>query len=149
MFIGTPCISLLNSNYRRRVPKVLRLLWVMVIFRFVVHLLNVICFKLWSLYIWYNVDTVLYQFLETGTSDNTQIGHDQLPKCLGFNLHHHSFYLNSPVISINICRRLKMSPRCPVRTWLWKYHVESVRTLWGMSLLGMVQVVNPGKTLML
>ena len=96
MFIGTPCISLLNSNYRRRVPKVLRLLWVMVIFRFVVHLLNVICFKLWSLYIWYNVDTVLYQFLETGTSDNTQIGQDQLPKWWGFNLHHLSFYLNSP-----------------------------------------------------
>ena len=30
-------------------------------------------------------DTVLYQFLETGTSDNTFMGLDQLLKCFGFS----------------------------------------------------------------
>ena len=29
---------------------------------------------------WYNFDTVLYQFLETGTSDRTLMGRDQVLK---------------------------------------------------------------------
>ena len=45
---------------------------------------------------WYKVDTVLYAFLETGTSDSTHICRDQLPKCLGFSLYTLSFFLNSP-----------------------------------------------------
>ena len=32
----------------------------------------------------YKFHTVLYQFLETGTSDRTLMGLDQLLKCLGF-----------------------------------------------------------------
>ena len=36
-------------------------------------------------------DTVLYQFLETGTSDNTFMGLDQLLKCFGFSLYPLSF----------------------------------------------------------
>jgi len=36
---------------------------------------------------WYNFDTVLYQFLEIGTSEWTLIGLDQLQKFLGFSLH--------------------------------------------------------------
>ena len=42
---------------------------------------------------WYNFDTVLYQFLETGTSDRTLIGRDQLLKCSGFSV----FLLYDPV----------------------------------------------------
>ena len=45
-------------------------------FRFVAYLLNMICLS-YQIYIykfWYNFDTVLYQFLETGTSDRTIIG---------------------------------------------------------------------------
>ena len=34
----------------------------------------------------YNFDTVLYQLLETRTSDRTNIGPDQLLKCLDFSL---------------------------------------------------------------
>ena len=47
---------------------------------------------------WYcnNFDTVLYQFFETGTSDRTLIGLDQLLKFLGFSLYHLSFFLYSP-----------------------------------------------------
>jgi len=48
-------------------------------------------FKTWILILnltfpifWYNLDTVLYQFVESGTSDRTLIGIDQLLKCLGF-----------------------------------------------------------------
>ena len=33
----------------------------------------------------YKFDTVLYQFLETGTSDKTLMGLDQLLKYLGFS----------------------------------------------------------------
>ena len=35
----------------------------------------------------FKFDTVLYQFLETGTSDRTLMGLDQLLKCLGFSLY--------------------------------------------------------------
>ena len=34
-----------------------------------------------------NFDTVFHQFLETGTSDRTLMGLDQLLKCLGFSLY--------------------------------------------------------------
>ena len=48
-------------------------------------------------YIGYNFDNVLYQFLEIGTSDRTNIDRDQLIKWLGFSLYPLSFNLNSPV----------------------------------------------------
>jgi len=45
---------------------------------------------------WYNFDTVLYQFLETGSSDWTNIDQDQRLKFLGFILYPLSFKLSSP-----------------------------------------------------
>ena len=44
----------------------------------------------------YNINTVLYHFFETGTSARTNIGRNQLLKCLGFSLYPLSIYLNSP-----------------------------------------------------
>ena len=43
----------------------------------------------------YIFDTVLYQFLETGTSDRTHIGLDQQQNIWGFRLNSFSFYINS------------------------------------------------------
>ena len=40
---------------------------------------------------------ILYQFLETGTSDRTLMGLDQLLKCLGFNLYPFSFFFYNPL----------------------------------------------------
>ena len=40
--------------------------------------------------------TQFYQFLETGTSDRTLMGLDQLLKSLGFSLYPLSFFLYSP-----------------------------------------------------
>ena len=45
---------------------------------------------------WYNFDTVLYQFLETGTSDRCLICIVQNLKFSGFNLYPLSFFLYSP-----------------------------------------------------
>ena len=36
---------------------------------------------------WYNVDTFVYQFFETGTSDRTHKGRNQFLKCLGSSLY--------------------------------------------------------------
>ena len=45
----------------------------------------------------YNFNTVLYQLLETGTSDKTFMGHDQELKWLAFSLLYPlSFFLYSP-----------------------------------------------------
>ena len=44
----------------------------------------------------YNFNTALYQVLETGPSDRTNIGSNQLLKCLYFSLYPFSLYLNSP-----------------------------------------------------
>ena len=46
--------------------------------------------------IWYNFDRVLYQFLETGTSDRRLIGIVQLMRFSGFSLYSLSFFLYSP-----------------------------------------------------
>jgi len=48
-------------------------------------------------YIGYNFDNVLYQFLEIGTSDRTNIGHDQLIKWLGFSLYPFHLTLTVPL----------------------------------------------------
>ena len=44
----------------------------------------------------YNFNTVLYQFLETGTLDKTFMGRDQELKLLAFSLYPLSFFLYSP-----------------------------------------------------
>ena len=49
---------------------------------------------------WYNVDTVFYQFLQTGTSIRIHIGRDQLLKCSGFSVYHFSFFLYCPFKSM-------------------------------------------------
>ena len=64
---------LLNLNNTRSKPHFFRLLWYIVVFRLVAYLLNII--------------SVLYQFLEIGTSDRTLIGIDQRLKCCGFSLY--------------------------------------------------------------
>ena len=45
---------------------------------------------------WYSFDSVLYQFIETWTSERTLTGLNQLLKCSGFNLYPLSFFLYSP-----------------------------------------------------
>ena len=45
---------------------------------------------------WYNFETVLYQFLETGTSDRTLTGLDQLLRSSGFIFNPLLFFLSSP-----------------------------------------------------
>ena len=59
-------------------------LWDIFVFRLVVYLLNMICLNLLLQYkvvyineFSYILDTVLYQFHETGTSDLTFMGRDQ------------------------------------------------------------------------
>ena len=50
----------------------------------------------------YNFNTVLYQFLETGTSDKTFMGDDQELKWLAFSLYPLSFFLYIPFNQINV-----------------------------------------------
>ena len=70
----------------RRIPKILRRFWVILIFRFIPYLLNMICLKLWFIYyityVYLVFLTQFYRFLETWTSDRTNIGSDQLLKLL-------------------------------------------------------------------
>ena len=72
-----------NKNYKRSKSEILRLLYDIVVFRLVAYLLNMICLILQNttksdVYtFWYNIDTILHQFLETGTSDITLMGRYQ------------------------------------------------------------------------
>ena len=66
--------KLLNSNYNRSKPKLLRLLCDIVVFRLVAYLLNMICLNLWISYKIYIYSDFFYKFLETGTSDRTRKG---------------------------------------------------------------------------
>ena len=98
MFIILSIISvknekILNSNNNRSKPKLLRLLWDIVVFRLVAYLLNIISlnlllFKFHTYRFSYYFDTVLYQFLETGTSD----------RCLLCIVQRLRFYLIPPLI---------------------------------------------------
>jgi len=45
---------------------------------------------------WYNFDTVLYQFLETETSNRTLTGLNQLLRFSGFSLYPLSFFIDTP-----------------------------------------------------
>ena len=95
--------KLLNSNYNNSKPKLFRLLWVIAVFRLVWNL------QKWSVYnldsctkshikrVWYNFDTILCQFLETGTSGRTLIGLDQLLKCLSSSLSNTPFHFSLTV----------------------------------------------------
>ena len=59
-------------------------------------LIKLILFTISGKNIFQKTLTVLYQFLETGTSDKTLIGLDQILKWLGFSLFPPSVFLNSP-----------------------------------------------------
>ena len=70
--------KLLNSNNNGSKSEIFRLLWDIVVFKLVAYLLNMIYLELKTLHqilhiymFWYRFDKVLYQFLETGTSDRT------------------------------------------------------------------------------
>ena len=95
--------TLLNLNNNWSKPEFLRLLRDIIIFRLVAYYLNMIClifrilYKILHIYkVWYNFDTVLYQFPETGTSDRCLIGLNQLPRFSGVSLYPLSFFLYSP-----------------------------------------------------
>jgi len=92
-------VEWLNLNNNTSKPKFLRLLWDIVNFRLVVHLLNMIRLNLLFciqnfIYtdFFYKFGTFLYQFFETGTAERTLMGLDQLLKCLGFCLYTLSFF---------------------------------------------------------
>ena len=72
-------------------PEILRFLWDIVVFRLVSYLLNTICLILQfytKLHIYefsYIFDTVLYQFLETVTSDRCFYMYLLTPEIVGFH----------------------------------------------------------------
>ena len=57
------------KNYNRSKPEILRLLWDIIVFRLVTNYT-----KLYTYEFSCNFDTVLYKFLETGTSDRCPLG---------------------------------------------------------------------------
>ena len=65
-------------------PEILRLLWDIIVFRLVAYLFS------------YEFVTVLYQFLETGTSERCLICIVQPPDILRFHLIPLSFFFYSP-----------------------------------------------------
>ena len=78
------CFGRIN-NIRNKIES-LRLLWDIVVYR----LLRICKIRSVESYIytfWYNFDTVLYQFLETGTSDRTLICLNQVLRRSGFSLY--------------------------------------------------------------
>jgi len=84
-------------------PEILRLLWDIVVFRLVPYLVEYDLFKPTNFFIQlhiyefsYKFDTVLYQFLETGTSDSCLICIVQRLRFSGFILYPLSFFFYSP-----------------------------------------------------
>ena len=69
------------------------------------------------------MDTVLNQFLETGTSGRTNIGHDQLLKLSGFNLYLLKFYPNNPFNKTELIKKgVRINSRkIAVAGWVDKY----------------------------
>ena len=61
----------------------------------------------------YIFDTVLYQFLETGTSDKTFMGRDQELKWLAFSLYPLSFFLYSPFKRTNLPIKGRVTEKMP------------------------------------
>ena len=59
--------------------------------------------------IWYNFDTVLYQFLETGASDRCLICIVQNLRLAGFSLYPLSFFLYSP-FKCPLCHQINLYP---------------------------------------
>ena len=104
-----------NKNFKSSKLEILRLLWD-IIFRLVAYLLYMICLSLLHLnkvvliYVYdfsYNFDIVLYQFLETGTSDRCLIGTVQNLRFLGFSLYPLSVFHYSP-FKETICKNKKV-----------------------------------------
>ena len=95
------------KNFNRSKSEILRLLYDIVVFRLVTYLLNMVClyyefYTKSDIYtIWYTFYTVLYQFLETGTSDRCLIYIIINLRFSGFSLYPLSFFLYSP-FKINI-----------------------------------------------
>ena len=89
-------LSIISIKNEKLSNSYFRFLWDTDVLRLVVYLLNMICLNLRFLYnilylcvyrFSYKFGTVLYQFLQTGTSDRTLMGLDLLLKCLGFSLY--------------------------------------------------------------
>ena len=98
-------------NYNESKPEILRLLWDIIVFRLVAYLLNMICLIIQLLYkIAYKFDTVLYQFLETGTSDRCL-------KCIVQNLRFSSFILYP----------LSIFLYSPFNTWNCRLNIKQAR----------------------
>ena len=73
----------------------------------------------------FNFNTVLNQFLETGTSDKTFMGRDQELKILAFSLYPLSFFLYCPFNILNTCAPdkyflFKWSTVCKVYIIIWQ-----------------------------
>ena len=81
--------KLSNSNYNRRKPKFLRLLWDIIIFRLVAYLLNMICLK-------------LQFFLQNFININFRINSTQI--CINFSRQEHPIELLWVSISPLKCR---------------------------------------------
>ena len=97
-----------KKNCDRSKSQILRLLWDIVVFKLVAYLLNMIClipqllYKIACIYEFsYKFDTVLYQFLQTGTIDRCLIviGIIQLLRFSGFSRYPNSFFRYSPLKS--------------------------------------------------
>ena len=85
--------SKVGTGYRRRhVTSILLCPW----WWFWSHDLSSRFSKFYIYELSYNFNTVLYQFLETGTSDKTVMGRDQELKWLAFSLYPLLFFLYSP-----------------------------------------------------
>ena len=82
--------KLLNSNNHRSKPKLLRLLWDIVVLRLVAYLLNMICLNLlfytkFNKYKFsYKFDTILYQFIRDRNIRQNSYGSPSTLKMLGF-----------------------------------------------------------------
>ena len=103
------------DNYYRSKPEIFR------VFRLVSYLLNMICLNLQILYkiayIWisYKFDIVLYQFLETGTSDRwLRCIVQLLMRFSGFILYPLSYFLYSPLRCGNSCI-------VDIIAWFWSF----------------------------
>ena len=101
-------ISIINAklkldNYNRGKPEILRFLWDIVVFRLVLYICRIWSVLYYNLYTTLHIyessckfDTVLYQFLETETSDRCIICIVQRLRFSGFILYSLSFFLYSP-----------------------------------------------------
>ena len=126
-----------NKKINSSKPEILRLLWNIVVFRLVAYLLNMICLlfkptisiQIVNIWIFYKFDTVLYQFLETRTSDIIFLGRNQELMWLAFSLYPLSFFLYSPFKPIrfncNLFRVLYLDRWQSTVLRFWRYFQKS------------------------